>query len=178
MSHVGTCPTGSDLITRKLLQLVLVDTPGVIADQRNPLEGKMMSYVKGSMREADAVVAIVDASQPERQEAVLEMVQPPPPPADTPPMLVVLNKVDKMEKEDIEYWEVRLLCHSRTACALSSKRRQTCFFVLPLCPRVSPSRQPPTCSVQNRSLQHCRQEESSVLHGLAALHCTRPCCAA
>lgn len=106
--HVRPVP---NLITGRLLQLVLVDTPGVIADQRNPLEGKMMSYVKGSMREADAVVAIVDASQPDRQEAVLEMVQPPLPPADTPPMLVVLNKVDKMDEEDVEHWEVRGLCH-------------------------------------------------------------------
>lgn len=46
-----------------VLQLVLVDTPGVMQSQRNPLEGRMMSYVRGSMREADAVVAIVDASQ-------------------------------------------------------------------------------------------------------------------
>lgn len=45
------------------MQLVLVDTPGVMISQRNPLEGRMMSYVRGSMREADAVVAIVDASQ-------------------------------------------------------------------------------------------------------------------
>jgi GTPase Era involved in 16S rRNA processing len=45
------------------MQLVLVDTPGVMQSQRNPLEGRMMSYVRGSMREADAVVAIVDASQ-------------------------------------------------------------------------------------------------------------------
>lgn len=98
------------MISRNLLQLVLVDTPGVIADQRNPLEGKMMSYVKGSMREADAVVAIVDVSQPDRQEMVLEMVQPPPAPAETPPMLVVLNKADKMSEEDVEYWEVRSHC--------------------------------------------------------------------
>lgn len=45
------------------MQLVLVDTPGVMQSQRNPLEGRMMSYVRGSMRESDAVVAIVDASQ-------------------------------------------------------------------------------------------------------------------
>lgn len=75
-----------------------------------------MSYVKGSMREADAVVAIVDVSQPDRQEIVLEMVQPPPAPAETPPMLVVLNKADKMSEEDVEYWEVRLHCISSHIC--------------------------------------------------------------
>lgn len=117
MARTALCPVPQRHPRCRLLQLVLVDTPGVIANQRNPLEGRMMSYVKGSMRDADAVVAIVDVSQPDRQDEVLEMVQPPPPPAEVPPMLVVLNKADKMPDEDVEVWEVRfppvawLACH-------------------------------------------------------------------
>jgi GTPase Era involved in 16S rRNA processing len=76
-------------------------------DLRNRLESRMMSYVKGAIRDADAVVAIVDASDREASESVLAMVQPPADKDDQPPMLVVLNKDDLLDEQQKVEVEVR-----------------------------------------------------------------------
>ena len=54
-------------------QMILLDTPGVIQDQRNRLEQRMMRAVKSAIRDADALLAIIDAS--DRPEEALAMVQ-------------------------------------------------------------------------------------------------------
>jgi GTPase Era involved in 16S rRNA processing len=86
---------------------VLIDTPGVIDVKRNMLEGHMMSVVKTAMREADAVVAIVDCSR--KPEAVLGMVQPPPG-FEGPPMCVVLNKLDLITADRLSELKVCFFC--------------------------------------------------------------------
>lgn len=88
------------------MQAVLIDTPGVIDVKRNMLEGRMMSVVKTAMREADAVVAIVDVAR--SPEAVLAMVQPPPD-FQGPPLCVVLNKMDLVTPERLAEIKVRCL---------------------------------------------------------------------
>ena len=88
---------------RAMLQMILLDTPGVINERRNKLEARMMAFVKASMRQADALVAIVDMTR--SQQEVLNMVQPPAE-GDRPPMLVALNKCDQCTEEEIKDIEV------------------------------------------------------------------------
>ncbi|GAB4814342.1 hypothetical protein N2152v2_001388 [Parachlorella kessleri] len=85
-------------------QAVFLDTPGIIEDKRNPLEERMMKSVQESLREADAVLAVVDAAA--RPQADLAMLQP-----GTewsgPPMTVLLNKMDLLSPEQrgaLEAW--------------------------------------------------------------------------
>jgi GTPase Era involved in 16S rRNA processing len=47
---------------------VLVDTPGVVRSARNTLDSRLLSYIMGSMKEADAVVVIADATAPEETQ--------------------------------------------------------------------------------------------------------------
>jgi len=75
-------------------QAVFLDTPGIIADRRDELEVRMMGAVASSVREADALLAIIDASKRPRQ--ALEMIQPGNEWAG-PPMAVLLNKADLLE---------------------------------------------------------------------------------
>lgn len=109
------------ILSEDKYQMILLDTPGVIRDQRNKLEQRMMRAVKMAIRDADALLAIIDAS--DRPEEALEMVQasgsagdlirmghcpiesdaPAPQPGDTtklPPMGVILNKMDLLTPEE------------------------------------------------------------------------------
>ena len=79
--------------------MILLDTPGVVNEQRNRLETRMMGFVKTAMRDADAIVAIVDLQRSARE--VLEMIQPPQG-YDGPPILVVLNKADALPAAKID----------------------------------------------------------------------------
>ena len=84
-----------------------MDTPGVILEQRNKLEGRMMGFVKKAMREADAIVAIIDSSHD--PEEVLDMIQPPAN-TETPPMCIVLNKQDLLSADRLSELTVRRTC--------------------------------------------------------------------
>lgn len=59
--------------------------------QRNKLDERMMQNVRQARREADAVLAIVDASAQPR--AALKVLLPPAEGRPGPPLAVVLNKV-------------------------------------------------------------------------------------
>jgi GTPase Era involved in 16S rRNA processing len=94
--------------------MILLDTPGVIDQKRNRLESRMMSFVKSSMRQADGIVAIVDITR--SAQSVLDMIQPPPN-YSGPPILVVLNKIDRCEtKSEVEEAEVRPALFIRLVC--------------------------------------------------------------
>lgn len=61
------------IVSEEEYQVVLFDTPGVIAERRNKLEEVMMRNVRTAMINASAVLAIVDATlEPIR---ILEAVQ-------------------------------------------------------------------------------------------------------
>lgn len=80
-------------------QAVFLDTPGIIATRRNELEERMMNAVDQAVRDADAILAIVDASN--KPEKALEMIQP----GDNwkgPPMAVILNKIDLLDEADLQ----------------------------------------------------------------------------
>jgi GTPase Era involved in 16S rRNA processing len=91
------------------MQVILLDTPGVIARKRNHLEARMMSFVKASMKQADALVAIVDIRHEPGE--LLAMLQPPKS-AERPPMLVALNKADLCSAQEVAAAEVCSCKHS------------------------------------------------------------------
>ena len=87
-------------------QVVFLDTPGIIINQRDELEERMMTAVGQAIKDADILLAIVDAT--DRPQEALDMLQPG---SDWrgPPMAILLNKVDMMDEEEeaglIEWYE-------------------------------------------------------------------------
>jgi GTPase Era involved in 16S rRNA processing len=79
------------------VQLILLDTPGLVDHKRNVLETKMMSAVKSAMKDADSIVALVDVTKD--REDLLAMLQPPQG-RKRPPMLVALNKIDLLKQSE------------------------------------------------------------------------------
>jgi GTPase len=80
-------------------QAVFLDTPGIIDRRRDELENRMMGAVDEALRDADAVLAVVDSSH--RPKDVLQMLHPG---SDWkgPPMAFVLNKMDVLSEEEAE----------------------------------------------------------------------------
>ncbi|GAQ80370.1 hypothetical protein KFL_000520430 [Klebsormidium nitens] len=111
------------IVSEEEYQVVLFDTPGVIAERRNKLEEVMMRNVRTAMINASAVLAIVDATlEPIRiLEAVHDSVDRTAPPSQPGgsggeggevgeeeelramqrPLLVVLNKKDLVRPRDL-----------------------------------------------------------------------------
>ena len=81
-------------------QAVFLDTPGIIDDRRNALEQRMMGAVDQAVKDADALLAIVDVSS-RHPEAALDMLQPGPD-WKGPPLAVLLNKCDLLHPDDVE----------------------------------------------------------------------------
>lgn len=98
------------ILSEEGYQIVFLDTPGVIQDKRNKLEERMMRSVQSSVNDADALLAIIDASL--HPEEDLGMVQPGED-WEGPPMLVVLNKVDLLSPERLSELEAWFGEHSR-----------------------------------------------------------------
>ena len=87
-------------------QVVFLDTPGIIVHQKDELEERMMVAVGQAIKDADILLAIVDAT--DRPQEALDMLQPG---EDWrgPPMAILLNKVDLMDEDEeatlIEWYE-------------------------------------------------------------------------
>ncbi|PYY14004.1 MAG: GTPase Era [Acidobacteria bacterium] len=75
-------------------QIVLIDTPGVHKPD-SPLGSRMMREVNAALEERDAVLLIVDATQPfgRGDQFVLDLLE-----KVTAPMILLLNKIDVIEK--------------------------------------------------------------------------------
>jgi len=87
------------ILSRPDAQVIFVDTPGM-HEPRNPLGSYMVEVATRAMMDADAVLFIVDVSEPpgpgDRYLAELIAKR-----ADAGPVILALNKSDRLKPEDI-----------------------------------------------------------------------------
>lgn len=79
-------------------QMILFDTPGVIERKRTKLEERMMAAVVHSIKDSEAIIAVVDSA--DKPKEALAMFQP----GENwsgPPMAVLLNKADLLPEEQV-----------------------------------------------------------------------------
>ncbi|MEO5890638.1 MAG: GTPase Era [Ferruginibacter sp.] len=83
------------ILTNPGYQIIFSDTPGII-EPKYKLHEKMMQAVKGSLEDADVALLITDAREdPEESNAIFTFLH------LKAPALVILNKVDAVNEEDI-----------------------------------------------------------------------------
>ncbi|GAB4002592.1 GTPase Era [Spirosoma daeguense] len=84
-------------------QLVYSDTPGIIKPQYK-LHESMMSFVRGSIEDADVVLFVTDIFEQHDENDVIERLQ-----KSEVPVLLLINKVDQATQdqviEKIAYWQ-------------------------------------------------------------------------
>jgi len=84
-------------------QLVYSDTPGIIQPQYK-LHESMMSFVRGSLEDADVVLFVTDIFEKHDEDDVLQRLQ-----KTEIPILLLINKMDGATPEQIEekitYWK-------------------------------------------------------------------------
>lgn len=87
-------------------QIVFSDTPGVIKPVYG-MQESMMSFVNGSLVDADIILFVTDINEKYDENDVLEKLA-----KTSSPIAVVINKIDKSSedavKEKILYWEEKL----------------------------------------------------------------------
>lgn len=87
-------------------QIVFSDTPGIIKPVYG-MQESMMSFVNGSLVDADIILFVTDINEKYDENDVLEKLA-----KTTSPIAVVINKIDKSQedlvKEKISYWEETL----------------------------------------------------------------------
>ena len=87
-------------------QIVFSDTPGVIKPVYG-MQESMMSFVNGSLVDADIILFVTDINEKYDENDVLEKLA-----KTTSPIAVVINKIDKsneeLVKEKILYWDEKL----------------------------------------------------------------------
>lgn len=85
------------ILTEKDYQLVISDTPGIIEDTEYKLHRKMMLQVKSAVEDADAAILLVDVKKDFVQaDRVFSELR------TKVPAIIVLNKTDKVKKEELE----------------------------------------------------------------------------
>jgi GTP-binding protein Era len=89
----------------KEFQLVYSDTPGIIKPLYK-LHESMMSFVRGSIEDADVVLFVTDIFEQHDENDVIERLQ-----KSEVPVLLLINKIDQATQdqvnEKITYWEER-----------------------------------------------------------------------
>lgn len=87
-------------------QIVFSDTPGVIKPVYG-MQESMMSFVNGSLVDADIILFVTDINEKYDENDVLEKLE-----KTSSPIAVVINKIDKSNedfvKEKILYWDEKL----------------------------------------------------------------------
>ena len=160
-------------------QMILFDTPGILGENRTKLDQRMMAAVVSSIKDAEAIIAVVDASF--KAKEALKLIQPGPT-WDGPPMAVLLNKVDLVtprELDELVAW-YKEYCRAEevfTSCALSGQGvegvKRWAVEKMPEGPTLYPkdlvSEQPG--AIVAHAAQHFehRLEEADVEHGLCKL---------
>ncbi len=84
-------------------QLVYSDTPGIIKPQYK-LHESMMSFVRGSLEDADVVLFVTDIFEQHDENDVIQRLQ-----KSDVPILLLINKIDQATQEQVEdkiaYWQ-------------------------------------------------------------------------
>ncbi|MEJ7588218.1 MAG: GTPase Era [Ferruginibacter sp.] len=84
------------ILTNPGYQVIFSDTPGII-EPKYKLHEKMMQAVKGSLEDADIALLITDAREdPQESNAIFTFLH------LKSPALVIINKVDAVDEEDIK----------------------------------------------------------------------------
>ena len=94
------------LVNEPDYQIVFSDTPGVIKPVYG-MQESMMSFVNGSLVDADIVLFVTDINEKYDEEDVIEKLS-----KSSSPLAVIINKIDKsnedLVKEKIIYWREKL----------------------------------------------------------------------
>lgn len=84
-------------------QIVFSDTPGIIKPKYS-LQESMMSFVNGSLTDADVLLFVTDVNEKHDEEDVLEKLQ-----NRNIPTIVLINKIDnasqELVEEKIKHWQ-------------------------------------------------------------------------
>ncbi len=78
-------------------QIIFSDTPGILHETKYKLHEKMMQHVKSALEDADIAIFLADATDnPEELDVLFTSLK------LSVPILLVLNKTDKISKEDVK----------------------------------------------------------------------------
>lgn len=87
-------------------QVIFSDTPGIL-DPAYKLQESMMGFVYEALEDADIFILVIEAGQQHFDEVILERIN-----AITQPVLVLINKIDKVKPEEIEahltFWKEKI----------------------------------------------------------------------
>jgi len=87
-------------------QIIFSDTPGIIVPKYS-LQESMMSFVEGSLIDADIILFVTDINEKHDEEDVITKLK-----NTTSSIAVLINKIDKSTEEEvrakIEYWKEKL----------------------------------------------------------------------
>lgn len=87
-------------------QIIFSDTPGVIVPKYT-LQESMMSFVEGSLIDADIILFVTDIHEKYDENDVLEKLR-----KSASPVAVLINKIDKSSEEEVkekmEFWKEKL----------------------------------------------------------------------
>jgi GTP-binding protein Era len=94
------------IVNEEEYQIVFSDTPGIIKPKYS-LQESMMSFVNGSLTDADVLLFVTDINEQHDEEDVLEKML-----NRNIPTIVLINKIDKAAQElvdeKIAYWQEKL----------------------------------------------------------------------
>ena len=94
------------IVNEEDYQIVFSDTPGVIKPKYS-LQESMMSFVNGSLADADLLLFVNDINEKHDEEDVMEKIL-----SRNIPTIVLINKIDQasqdLVEEKIAYWQEKL----------------------------------------------------------------------
>lgn len=94
------------IVNEEDYQIVFSDTPGIIKPKYS-LQESMMSFVNGSLTDADVLLFVTDINEEHDEEDVLEKIL-----NRNIPTIVLINKIDKALQDQVDekiaYWQEKL----------------------------------------------------------------------
>ncbi|MCL7988923.1 GTPase Era [Sphingobacterium sp. lm-10] len=94
------------IVNEEDYQIVFSDTPGIIKPNYS-LQESMMSFVQGSIIDADVILFVTDIHERHDEEDVIEKLR-----NTKSPVAVLINKVDKSTEEEVKakaaYWKEKV----------------------------------------------------------------------